>query len=128
MKKKRQSLGETKAPSSYSRQSIPASAKLLLLRFLKSTLNRNKQFRSSTFLIRLPPLITLFPYTTLFRSRSSSSSGPRGATPIDSGHCSPRRNSRGRLRSEEHTSELQSLTNLVCPLLHEKKTTISWRD
>src|SRR5438046_10026472 len=62
-------------------------------------------------MIRPPPRSTLFPYTTLFRSpcsstRSGSSRWQR-----------PRRT----WRSEEHTSELQSLTNLVCRLLLEKK-------
>src|SRR5438093_6312427 len=64
-------------------------------------------------MIRRPPRSTLFPYTTLFRSgRPARREGPeqagRGARPA----CS---------RSEEHTSELQSLTNLVCRLLLEKK-------
>src|SRR5256885_12303534 len=80
-------------------------------------------------MIRRPPRSTLFPYTTLFRSRrrdgrepaqlhqeyglalgtraGGSSSGPAGQWP----------------RSEEHTSELQSPCNLVCRLLLEKKKT-----
>src|SRR5436309_9945862 len=69
-------------------------------------------------MIRRPPRSTLFPYTTLFRSRSWSravrSRGCRTAT---------RCRSTGSLdfRSEEHTSELQSRENLVCRLLLEKK-------
>src|SRR2546422_4655368 len=87
-------------------------------------------------MIRRPPRSTLFPYTTLFRSRSSISSlavaiwrtlcpvrstisrlpvsVPRmnGSTPPASGGLS---------RSEEHTSELQSRLHLVCRLLLEKK-------
>src|SRR6476619_8037162 len=63
-------------------------------------------------MIRRPPRSTLFPYTTLFRSACPPSPGctfPRNPPkPADS-------------RSEEHTSELQSLTNLVCRLLLEKK-------
>src|SRR5437016_9792692 len=64
-------------------------------------------------MIRRPPRSTLFPYTTLFRSRH-----PRRRRP-----CPRAQVLRGpRLeRSEEHTSELQSLTNLVCRLLLEKK-------
>src|SRR5262247_4703978 len=63
-------------------------------------------------MIRRPPRSTLFPYTTLFRSRS----GRR--TPADrSGRGAPR----PERRSEEHTSELQSLRHLVCRLLLEKK-------
>src|SRR5438876_6734033 len=63
-------------------------------------------------MIRRPPRSTLFPYTTLFRSRLS-------AEP-----CCYRRTNRGRAyqsRSEEHTSELQSPVHLVCRLLLEKK-------
>src|SRR2546427_5656370 len=69
-------------------------------------------------MIRRPPRSTLFPYTTLFRSRSSSSrrSWPRASTPW----TRPSSASRNR-RSEEHTSELQSQSNLVCRLLLEKK-------
>src|SRR6267142_6281665 len=63
-------------------------------------------------MIRRPPRSTLFPYTTLFRSR------PRPATPDDPGAD---RRSCPRSRSEEHTSELQSHVNLVCRLLLEKK-------
>src|ERR1019366_7193056 len=64
-------------------------------------------------MIRRPPRSTLFPYTTLFRSAfefASLGSGGEGS-PVFSGFT----------RSEEHTSELQSLTNLVCRLLLEKK-------
>src|ERR1019366_7441398 len=64
-------------------------------------------------MIRRPPRSTLFPYTTLFRSRRSRAPSARGRDP-------PCRRSWSR-RSEEHTSELQSLTNLVCRLLLEKK-------
>src|SRR5438046_6675958 len=67
-------------------------------------------------MIRRPPSSTLFPYTTLFRS------GPPCAEAFASGY---RQRMRAvgytRYRSEEHTSELQSLTNLVCRLLLEKK-------
>src|SRR5205823_10858008 len=96
--------------------------------------------------IRRPPTSTLFPYTTLFRSRprvargaGSQSRQPRGGgprpappTPARSGdeapaagdgpgRARPRAAARQRLRSEEHTSELQSLAYLVCRLLLEKK-------
>src|SRR6266436_7544387 len=63
-------------------------------------------------MIRRPPRSTLFPYTTLFRSRAAAPA--RRAS----------RNCRGRARcprSEEHTSELQSRLHLVCRLLLEKK-------
>src|SRR6266446_8191711 len=63
-------------------------------------------------MIRRPPRSTLFPYTTLFRSRSEC----RRMTPKRIA-CPPA--SHG--RSEEHTSELQSPCNLVCRLLLEKK-------
>src|SRR5688572_32301218 len=68
-------------------------------------------------MIRRPPRSTLFPYTTLFRSRCAPawrSRSPRGASRRSSGSTSA-------FRSEEHTSELQSQSNLVCRLLLEKK-------
>src|ERR1039458_5672042 len=65
-------------------------------------------------MIRRPPRSTLFPYTTLFRS------GP--GHPLRSPTSSrSSRSSGGATRSEEHTSELQSLRHLVCRLLLEKK-------
>src|SRR5437016_7091163 len=95
-------------------------------------------------MIRRPPRSTLFPYTTLFRSLADS-----GKYPFVYGGCANKLNLAGlsgsgnnttyknnfttglgprlgfawdvKLRSEEHTSELQSLTNLVCRLLLEKK-------
>src|SRR5262249_59022056 len=99
-------------------------------------------------LIRPPPRSPLFPYTTLFRSNCVGGAS-RASPPPSSSHarrqshsdgsrpgCSrtvsykprartmsktPRRSVPSGLRSEEHTSELQSLTNLVCRLLLEKK-------
>src|SRR5688572_32068474 len=69
-------------------------------------------------MIRRPPRSTLFPYTTLFRSpRRSIPSAP----PCPSSHRYSRSIPRSRPRSEEHTSELQSQSNLVCRLLLEKK-------
>src|SRR2546430_7420482 len=77
-------------------------------------------------MIRRPPRSTLFPYTTLFRSTTPLSSQPtqrgveddlvlflRGRIATNDGTSLP--------RSEEHTSELQSQSNLVCRLLLEKK-------
>src|SRR6266496_2120883 len=65
-------------------------------------------------MIRRPPRSTLFPYTTLFRSR---------LRPLPRGDChqAPAAGHPGRARSEEHTSELQSRRDLVCRLLLEKK-------
>src|SRR2546425_9260128 len=95
-------------------------------------------------MIRRPPRSTLFPYTTLFRSRAAVACGmpfvmltvfcgsetsmaavprtyiPATATPETT---MPRRRVRAASRSEEHTSELQSLAYLVCRLLLEKKNT-----
>src|SRR5438034_2183434 len=73
-----------------------------------------------------PPRSTLFPYTTLFRSCTSSGSRRGSAAPNATGsvRARPRRScSRRRrwARSEEHTSELQSHSDLVCRLLLEKK-------
>src|SRR5256885_6113582 len=86
-------------------------------------------------MIRRPPRSTLFPYTTLFRSRRTSSSptgwrgGARSARasprlPVEAqgmGHLDRGRGGDLGRRSEEHTSELQSPCNLVCRLLLEKK-------
>src|SRR5438477_2227414 len=69
-------------------------------------------------MIRRPPRSTLFPYTTLFRSRSGGCSRS-AASSRSSGGTSTRTVSWR--RSEEHTSELQSHVNLVCRLLLEKK-------
>src|SRR5207237_5193881 len=66
-------------------------------------------------MVRRPPRSTLFPYTTLFRSRRSTASS---ASPI---RCGRGANGIRPTRSEEHTSELQSHLNLVCRLLLEKK-------
>src|SRR2546430_3599333 len=73
-------------------------------------------------MIRRPPRSTLFPYTTLFRStvaRVAGTSRPGRRTPARS-RTGARRPGRD-VRSEEHTSELQSQSNLVCRLLLEKK-------
>src|SRR2546427_2386738 len=93
-------------------------------------------------MIRRPPRSTLFPYTTLFRSSqkagpaktvfavqppSSILEGERISIGGHGGAGSPGRGPAARLRnfrrSEEHTSELQSQSNLVCRLLLEKKNT-----
>src|SRR5438093_13500304 len=75
-------------------------------------------------MIRRPPRSTLFPYTTLFRSgrgrRGGRDEGRGGGARARDGGQRGRRAAYS-LRSEEHTSELQSLTNLVCRLLLEKK-------
>src|SRR5256885_13127069 len=85
-------------------------------------------------MIRRPPRSTLFPYTTLFRSQDSGQAMLRvvqGHTPDDSMHIvslSQQELGQGYdvhgIRSEEHTSELQSPCNLVCRLLLEKKNII----
>src|SRR5574340_1534051 len=78
-------------------------------------LTRRPQVRSFFFLmIRRPPRSTLFPYTTLFRSIPL-------AIPSTAGQRLPRFPLHQKLRSEEHTSELQSPKDLVCRLLLEKK-------
>src|SRR5256885_12312294 len=96
-------------------------------------------------MIRRPPRSTLFPYTTLFRSsqrRSAANQKHTGETPVpllfvrfrSAGLNTARAANIGaekhhgwlsrRIRSEEHTSELQSPCNLVCRLLLEKKKTV----
>src|SRR5688572_31772828 len=93
-------------------------------------------------MLRRPPRSTLFPYTTLFRSRPSigpplvtNANGdqvtriargarrrqPGGRSSRSGSFAQPSRAGRCRRRSEEHTSELQSQSNLVCRLLLEKK-------
>src|SRR2546430_11864052 len=98
-------------------------------------------------MIRRPPRSTLFPYTTLFRSVGNRSKYEGGADMLlvwtqelahEIGHAESLgddafqlREDRAvqiRLRSEEHTSELQSQSNIVCRLLLEKKKTLSRRD
>src|SRR2546427_7157821 len=90
-------------------------------------------------MIRRPPRSTLFPYTTLFRSpacafpragvRAAPGDGGNGrrTAPRESARCAAEVDERRillrkpKFRSEEHTSELQSQSNLVCRLLLEKK-------
>src|SRR2546430_4876615 len=87
-------------------------------------------------MIRRPPRSTLFPYTTLFRSkdgellRIQSERGARDSGGVIAGKGKLRMNGHAgdldplgsdAVRSEEHTSELQSQSNLVCRLLLEKK-------
>src|SRR5258705_889554 len=77
-------------------------------------------------MIRRPPRSTLFPYTTLFRSGAAGFAGVAG-TPASAGFAAGvetgdgLQSPRTQARSEEHTSELQSLRHLVCRLLLEKK-------
>src|SRR3712207_7970629 len=89
-------------------------------------------------MIRRPPRSTLFPYTTLFRSPPSPKQG--GSNNADTSRHSQnslpsplvgkdrmgRQNSNDTIRSEEHTSELQSRQYLVCRLLLEKKKKITY--
>src|SRR2546430_7148950 len=86
-------------------------------------------------MIRRPPRSTLFPYTTLFRSSlyeglmsqtetcHSQCNQRRGLSAVRSAAQKNLRTRRSGSRSEEHTSELQSQSNLVCRLLLEKKQT-----
>src|SRR5688572_31990796 len=67
-------------------------------------------------MLQPPPTPTLFPYTTLFRSTRPTSRYPKGTSSSRPKRCASA--SRG---SEEHMSELQSQSNLVCRLLLEKK-------
>src|SRR3712207_8151648 len=85
-------------------------------------------------MIRRPPRSTLFPYTTLFRSKPSSLLPRRAVSGVSLAHesRSPRWQEKADAshqpagRSEEHTSELQSRQYLVCRLLLEKKKTTSY--
>src|SRR2546430_6416792 len=75
-------------------------------------------------MIRRPPRSTLFPYTTLFRSepRRDLRHLRQSRRPADEVLGGRVPGARHELRSEEHTSELQSQSNLVCRLLLEKKS------
>src|SRR5260370_31245890 len=97
-------------------------------------------------MIRRPPRSTLFPYTTLFRSSAAAAHRcevvARPAWPIPNAKCrsgfseytargnseNPERHFAFGMRSEEHTSELQSHFNLVCRLLLEKKNYKKYQD
>src|SRR2546430_13288506 len=83
-------------------------------------------------MIRRPPRSTLFPYTTLFRSHpemarniGGKTFAQRASNALPNHGRDLRRPPAVRLRSEEHTSELQSQSNLVCRLLLEKKKKIN---
>src|SRR5256885_6702583 len=85
-------------------------------------------------MIRRPPRSTLFPYTTLFRSRSARGPSLPTVAGLIPALVSRLSQKYPRLsfdviqsRSEEHTSELQSPCNLVCRLLLEKKKQSGWR-
>src|SRR2546430_6645535 len=95
-----------------------------------ATLSADRAVRLDLFffflMIRRPPRSTLFPYTTLFRSRDPRRDHrvPRARQRALDRVRARGRGERGPLapgRSEEHTSELQSQSNLVCRLLLEKK-------
>src|SRR5436190_18580708 len=93
-------------------------------------------------MIRRPPRSTLFPYTTLFRSAHRD--GTQELQPLDKveqeifpsarrpacarGRVQSRYQGDGKIRSEEHTSELQSHSDLVCRLLLEKKNNVQMRE
>src|SRR2546426_9297341 len=87
-------------------------------------------------MIRRPPRSTLFPYTTLFRSRQLQNvnlpdghllvKAPAGPPVVENRLARGRQARLLEMRSEEHTSELQSPCNLVCRLLLEKKKKKKW--
>src|SRR2546428_4981659 len=74
-------------------------------------------------MIRRPPRSTLFPYTTLFRSSSFPRARSPPRRPLEPRRGRSRWSPGTSRRSEEHTSELQSRSDLVCRLLLEKKKT-----
>src|SRR2546421_6614036 len=77
-------------------------------------------------MIRRPPRSTLFPYTTLFRSPQKPSSQV-SVRPVGTESVFDRHGAAVLSRSEEHTSELQSRSDLVCRLLLEKKKKVAGR-
>src|SRR5438093_10046495 len=93
-----------------------------------SVLSCTPPYSFFVLMTRPPPRSTLFPYTTLFRSRPTKVLGiclnTFDMTEAEAAEAARRTASAASAsRSEEHTSELQSLTNLVCRLLLEKKKT-----
>src|SRR5262247_2877303 len=116
-KKKKESISEVQTPNRESDPEVGHSPFLLdFFVFADLPLVRTLVLLHSCFfflMIRRPPRSTLFPYTTLFRSMAGWGHPPACA-------ASPAAPPRGH-RSEEHTSELQSLRHLVCRLLLEKK-------
>src|SRR2546430_17732730 len=91
------------------------------LSILLSTLHMDS-FVFFFLMIRRPPRSTLFPYTTLFRSHAHAQARqPLGLLGLIAAHADEADVARIQHRSEEHTSELQSQSNLVCRLLLEKK-------
>src|SRR5207253_3298339 len=78
-------------------------------------------FLSFFFMLRRPPRSTLFPYTTLFRSRVAGADALASGVRALKALAVDLRRRAGAARSEEHTSELQSRGHLVCRLLLEKK-------
>src|SRR2546430_9790574 len=87
-----------------------------------TTFRPHSRFFFFFLMIRRPPRSTLFPYTTLFRSHGYAANSQDGVSPTAAARCLPNPVRRDSLsRSEEHTSELQSQSNLVCRLLLEKK-------
>src|ERR1022692_1743164 len=120
-KKTNAAPARNKAQTPHSAEGVGAprvgAAACAALGMLQAQIRQSAEVVVSLFfflMIRRPPRSTLFPYTTLFRSRSKI-----GSTVFDGrigmwhSHCLG--------RSEEHTSELQSPCNLVCRLLLEKK-------
>src|SRR5205814_10267614 len=100
----------------------PHEVLLYLMRYVPSIDSHDLHVFSA--LLRPPPRSTLFPYTTLFRSPEDIPAIPNAAAAA----LSPATPTSGMMlsyRSEEHTSELQSLRHLVCRLLLEKKKTLA---
>src|SRR2546430_17729396 len=96
-----------------------------------TTVGRVLYFFFFFLMIRRPPRSTLFPYTTLFRSSGSIIAPPALEGLADGRVVQPALPQTHHCRSEEHTSEPQSQSNLVCRLLLEKKkdkaSHIYWR-
>src|SRR5262245_66105229 len=103
----------------YARRRASISRRCLLPHYRDSNLTMPLLF---FLLIRQPPRSTLFPYTTLFRSQVGFCVAPHTETAVRRASMgAASRGSSRSVRSEEHTSELQSLRHLVCRLLLEKK-------
>src|SRR2546430_16378637 len=98
---------------------VQLSLRCILVASVSITFSSLSQFFFFFLMIRRPPRSTLFPYTTLFRSIHPQTAKDVARAPER--HRSSLLNRVQLSRSEEHTSELQSQSNLVCRLLLEKK-------
>src|SRR5476649_787665 len=125
LEKKKKNIASPHSISSYTYRTIDSPNRIAISAFLamRSIVRRKPRIEAENrptsafffLMIRRPPRSTLFPYTTLFRS------GPAARIQPPTGALGEKKKLCVMSRSEEHTSELQSHSDLVCRLLLEKK-------